>query len=75
LAPRERVIHPLFAGFMLGYLAYDLIHYATHHFTMRSGAAKYLKRYHMQHHHKTPEQRFGVSSPLWDAVFGTLPEA
>jgi sterol desaturase/sphingolipid hydroxylase (fatty acid hydroxylase superfamily) len=66
-------IPPLFAGFILGYLVYDMIHYATHHFPMRSGYLKFLKRYHMQHHFKTPEKRFGVSSPLWDKVFGTMP--
>jgi sterol desaturase/sphingolipid hydroxylase (fatty acid hydroxylase superfamily) len=33
----------------------------------------YSKRYHMQHHYKTPDERFGVSSPLWDMVFGTKP--
>jgi sterol desaturase/sphingolipid hydroxylase (fatty acid hydroxylase superfamily) len=63
----------LFAGLTLGYLVYDMIHYATHHSPMRSGYLKFLKRYHMQHHFKTPEQRFGVSSPLWDKVFGTMP--
>jgi sterol desaturase/sphingolipid hydroxylase (fatty acid hydroxylase superfamily) len=67
-------VPPVFAGFMLGYLIYDLIHYATHHFPMKSGYLKYLKRYHMQHHYKTPDQRFGVSSPIWDKVFGTMPE-
>jgi sterol desaturase/sphingolipid hydroxylase (fatty acid hydroxylase superfamily) len=67
-------VHPMVAGFTLGYLTYDLTHYATHHFAMRSGWLKYLKRYHMMHHYKTPEQRFGVSSPLWDIVFGTKPE-
>ncbi len=66
-------IAPLFAGFILGYLIYDLTHYATHHFPMRLGYLKYLKRYHMMHHFKTPNDRFGVSSPLWDRVFGTLP--
>lgn len=66
-------VGPTIAGFTIGYLFYDLTHYATHHFPMRSGAAKYLKRYHMQHHYKTPEQRFGVSSPLWDYIFGTKP--
>ena len=66
-------VDPLFAGFILGYLAYDMIHYATHHFAMRSGALKFLKRHHMAHHYKTPNQRFGVSSPLWDVVFNTLP--
>jgi dihydroceramide fatty acyl 2-hydroxylase len=66
-------IDPLFAGFMLGYLCYDMIHYVTHHFPFRSGVLKYLKRYHMAHHYKTPNQRFGVSSPLWDFVFKTHP--
>jgi dihydroceramide fatty acyl 2-hydroxylase len=64
-------VAPLMSGFMIGYLAYDLTHYATHHFPMRRGYAKYIKRYHMQHHYKDADTRFGVSSPLWDWVFGT----
>jgi dihydroceramide fatty acyl 2-hydroxylase len=67
-------VRPMVAGFTIGYLAYDLTHYATHHFPMRSGIARYLKRYHMMHHYKTPNQRFGVSSPLWDIVYGTKPK-
>ncbi len=66
-------VAPTFAGFMAGYLIYDMTHYATHYFPMRWGFLKFLKRYHMQHHYKTPNQRFGVSSPLWDIVFGTNP--
>lgn len=62
---------PAFSGFLVGYLIYDLMHYAEHHFAMRRGVFKAIKRYHMQHHYKTPNQRFGVSSPLWDYVFGT----
>jgi sterol desaturase/sphingolipid hydroxylase (fatty acid hydroxylase superfamily) len=62
---------PSFAGFILGYLTYDMTHYATHHFPMRQGYLKFLKRYHMQHHYKTPNKRFGVSSPVWDIPFGT----
>ena len=61
----------LMAGFMVGYLAYDLTHYAQHHFPMRTGYAKYIKRYHMQHHYKDPDTRFGVSSPVWDWIFRT----
>jgi dihydroceramide fatty acyl 2-hydroxylase len=64
-------VAPLMMGFLAGYLVYDLTHYATHHFPMRSGYAKYLKRYHMQHHYKDPNTRFGVSSPVWDWVFRT----
>jgi sterol desaturase/sphingolipid hydroxylase (fatty acid hydroxylase superfamily) len=66
-------VAPAFAGFVVGYLFYDITHYATHHFPMRRGIWKFLKRYHMQHHYKTPDQRFGVSSPVWDYVFGTRP--
>jgi sterol desaturase/sphingolipid hydroxylase (fatty acid hydroxylase superfamily) len=66
-------VGPLVSGFTIGYLAYDLTHYATHHFPMRSPVMKYLKRYHMMHHYKTPDARYGVSSPLWDIVFGTKP--
>lgn len=66
-------VAPAFAGFIVGYLFYDITHYATHHFPMRRGIWKFLKRYHMQHHYKTPDQRFGVSSPVWDYVFGTRP--
>ena len=64
-------VSPVFSGFIIGYLIYDLTHYATHHFPMRSGYLKFIKRYHMQHHYKTPNKRFGVSSPIWDKVFNT----
>lgn len=64
-------VDPLMAGFLTGYLAYDLTHYATHHFAMRAGYAKFVKRHHMAHHYKDPNTRFGVSSPIWDWVFQT----
>jgi sterol desaturase/sphingolipid hydroxylase (fatty acid hydroxylase superfamily) len=67
-------INPMYSGAILGYLIYDMMHYATHYLPMRSGLLKYLKRYHLQHHYKTPNQRFGVSSPFWDIVFGTKPK-
>ena len=66
-------VAPMVSGFTIGYLTYDLTHYATHHFKMTSPWARYLKRYHLMHHYKTPDARFGVSSPLWDIVFGTKP--
>lgn len=68
---RAHWIAPAFSATLLGYLLYDITHYATHHFPMRSGYLKYLKRYHMQHHYKTWEARYGVTSPVWDMVFGT----
>lgn len=68
------LVGPIFSGFISGYMFYDLTHYATHHFPMRRGIWKALKRHHMRHHYKSPDLRFGVSSPLWDYVFDTLHE-
>mgnify|MGYP000864712705 CR=1 FL=1 len=66
-------VAPLFGGFVFGYLMYDTTHYATHHFPMQRGYFKMVRRHHMLHHAKTPNRRFGVSSPLWDWVFRTEP--
>jgi sterol desaturase/sphingolipid hydroxylase (fatty acid hydroxylase superfamily) len=67
-------VYPLFAGLLTGYLIYDMTHYATHHLAMKWGFLKFLKRYHLLHHYKTPDDRYGISSPLWDYVFGTRPK-
>jgi sterol desaturase/sphingolipid hydroxylase (fatty acid hydroxylase superfamily) len=64
---------PLFAGLIIGYLAYDYTHYYLHHFVPRSELGKQLREQHMRHHFQDHRYGFGVSSPLWDAVFGTLP--
>ncbi|NKF23312.1 sterol desaturase family protein [Solimonas marina] len=66
-------LHASFAGFLTGYLIYDLIHYALHHASWRMSWFTALKRNHMQHHFVDPDRRFGVSTPLWDYVFGTRP--
>jgi sterol desaturase/sphingolipid hydroxylase (fatty acid hydroxylase superfamily) len=59
------------SGLLLGYLAYDMGHYAWHHMTFKAGWLKYLKRYHLAHHYQDMDSRFGVSVPLWDWIFGT----
>ncbi len=63
----------LFAGIAAGYIAYDWIHYATHHFKLSGRLGGWLKRYHLLHHFdgRAEGTRFGVSSPLWDVVFRT----
>jgi sterol desaturase/sphingolipid hydroxylase (fatty acid hydroxylase superfamily) len=61
----------LFVGFGIGYLGYDGVHYFTHHFKARSRLGKFLKRYHLVHHHTGVDGLYGVSSPLWDYVFGS----
>jgi dihydroceramide fatty acyl 2-hydroxylase len=65
--------YPIFAGLIVGYLAYDYTHYYLHHFVPRSDLGKRLREQHMRHHFQDHRFGFGVSSPLWDVVFGTLP--
>jgi sterol desaturase/sphingolipid hydroxylase (fatty acid hydroxylase superfamily) len=63
---------PVAAGTAAGYVAYDWIHFYTHHARPTSRVGKFLRRYHMVHHYKDSEANFGISSPLWDYVFGTV---
>jgi len=63
---------PFSAFFIVGYLIYDYLHYATHHFRMRHPMLQALKRNHMQHHYSVKDAKYGVSSPMWDCVFSTL---
>jgi sterol desaturase/sphingolipid hydroxylase (fatty acid hydroxylase superfamily) len=67
----ERLVWPFQAGFVLGYMTYDLTHYYIHHFNPKTKVGLRLKKHHMLHHFKDPDSRFGVSSVVWDAVFGT----
>ncbi|HXV76631.1 MAG TPA: sterol desaturase family protein [Candidatus Polarisedimenticolaceae bacterium] len=62
---------PLFGGFVIGYLAYDYIHFYTHFGRPRTRIGRGLRRRHLQHHFACPDRWFGVSSPLWDYVFRT----
>jgi sterol desaturase/sphingolipid hydroxylase (fatty acid hydroxylase superfamily) len=62
----------LFAGFVVGYVCYDLLHYSLHHVQFRNGFMKALRSHHMRHHTEY-DSRFGVSTPLWDHVFQTEP--
>lgn len=69
----ETLRYPAFAGIVTGYLSYDMIHYYTHHFAPKNPMLKWLRAYHMAHHFKHEPKRYGVSSPIWDYVFGTRP--
>lgn len=62
-----------YAGWVLGYVAYDCIHYSAHHFKMDGPLTRFLKAYHLKHHFQNDASGFGVSNPLWDYVFGTAP--
>jgi sterol desaturase/sphingolipid hydroxylase (fatty acid hydroxylase superfamily) len=59
-------------GFIFGYLMYGTIHYAIHAYNPPFKWMKALWRNHHLHHYKDEHNYFGVSSTLWDHVFGTF---
>lgn len=64
-------VAPFFSGFLLGYLFYDMTHYAIHHYNFKSKFWLSLKHHHMIHHYKDADNGYGVSSTFWDHVFRT----
>lgn len=62
---------PLLVGLLAGYVTYEWVHWSTHYRVPKTRVGRFLRAYHLLHHHKTPRARFGVTSPLWDLVFRT----
>lgn len=60
-----------FGGFILGYLLYGSMHYAIHAWNPKYKWMKPIWRNHHLHHYKDEGKGFGVSSHIWDLVFGT----
>jgi 4-hydroxysphinganine ceramide fatty acyl 2-hydroxylase len=61
------------AGFINGWAIYVSIHYMVHAFKPIKGL-KILWTHHAKHHYKDGNSAYGVSSPFWDKVFGTMPK-
>jgi sterol desaturase/sphingolipid hydroxylase (fatty acid hydroxylase superfamily) len=61
-----------FPGFILGYLLYASMHYAIHAWNPPFKWMKPLWRNHHLHHYKDEGKGFGVSTTLWDHIFGTM---
>jgi sterol desaturase/sphingolipid hydroxylase (fatty acid hydroxylase superfamily) len=61
-----------FPGFLFGYLMYGTMHYAIHAWNPPFKWMKPLWRNHHLHHYKNEHNGYGVSSTLWDHVFGTM---
>ena len=63
---------PALVGFVSGYLAYDMVHFYTHHAAPTTKLGLMLRRLHLMHHFRDHDKGFGVSAPYWDYVFGTI---
>ena len=64
---------PVAAGFYLGYVIYDSLHFALHHTHPKGRIGRRMRELHMRHHFEDDENGFGVSAPWWDIVFNTRP--
>lgn len=60
------------SGLILGFLFYEFAHYTAHQRNPKTRLMKYLKKHHMLHHFADDANLFGVTTPFWDLVFGTL---
>lgn len=61
-------------GFLVGYAYYLSVHYMVHAYQPPKNFLKILWINHSMHHYKEGAEVFGVSSPLWDYVYGTMPK-
>ncbi len=59
-------------GFIMAYAYYLCIHYVVHAFQPPKNVFKHLWINHSTHHYKNGDAVFGVTSPLWDYVYGTM---
>ena len=71
--------HMVWAGGIVGYMCYDMLHYAEHHARLEKvpvigNYLTFMKKYHMKHHYGdagSHQLGYGITSTLWDHVFGT----
>jgi sterol desaturase/sphingolipid hydroxylase (fatty acid hydroxylase superfamily) len=61
----------VFLGFAIGYVAYDLTHYACHQFTMAGAVLGRLQRHHARHHYARRDGNYAITAIFWDRLFGT----
>ncbi len=62
---------PFTAGFLGGYLFYDMLHYHLHHHRPKTEIGRWVRELHMRHHFQDHETGYGISAPWWDWVFRT----
>lgn len=56
------------------YFGYEVAHRRTHTHPPTNRYGRWARRSHLHHHFGAPMRNFGVTSPVWDRVFGTYDE-
>ena len=64
----------LFSGFVSGYSIYLIIHYAVHRYRQPHNFLSILWKHHSLHHYRSDSSALSVSNPMWDYIFGTMPD-
>jgi sterol desaturase/sphingolipid hydroxylase (fatty acid hydroxylase superfamily) len=60
--------------FVASYLFYEHVHLRAHTHPPRNRYGRWLRKHHFTHHFNNPKHNHGVTSALWDKVFGTFRE-
>jgi sterol desaturase/sphingolipid hydroxylase (fatty acid hydroxylase superfamily) len=58
-------------GWVAGYGFYDWIHWRAHRRPIAHPYERWVRRHHFHHHFRRPTSNHGVTTPVWDLVFGT----
>ena len=58
-------------GFGLSYVWYEVLHYRIHFSAPRGRYGRWARKHHFSHHFNSAKSNHGVTTPLWDIVFGT----
>lgn len=59
------------SGLISFYLTYEVLHRLEHTWPGVGPYARWARRHHFHHHFVNPSANHGVTSPIWDFVFGT----
>ena len=63
-----------YGGIVCGFAVYEFVHYRIHFATPSSALEERLRARHLAHHLREPDAIFGVTTRIWDVVFGTEPK-
>lgn len=58
-------------GLGFAYTGYEVIHRRIHTHAPLNGYGRWARRHHLFHHFGNAKMNHGVTSPIWDMVFGT----
>jgi sterol desaturase/sphingolipid hydroxylase (fatty acid hydroxylase superfamily) len=62
-------------GLLAGFATYEFLHYRIHFASPSCAIEAQLRARHLAHHFRSPDEIFGVTTPLWDIILGSQPDS